>query len=291
MPNYVLYRDDLETIEPDEAETNAKIIQVMTDGQNIVREKLGKAVRISHAKAHGMLRGEVLVRDDLPAEAGAGAVRTDGKYLVVMRLASAPGELTDDAKISTVRGWRSRYLMCRGRSCRHLTGSRTRILCWIRQGVHPRQIEGFSAGVQAECADCAEALGRGEGGASDIARGTNAALKAAGLNSEKMDFYGHQKKHPMAESYFSQTPFRYGDYVAKIGVLPVSPGLLELEDKEFNPKTPDALRDATVAFFKAKRAEFEVAVQLNTDLETMPIEDAMASGRRRSRRTGRWRGW
>ena len=46
MPTYVPYRDDLETIAADEAETHAKIIQVMTDGQNVTREKCGKAVRI-----------------------------------------------------------------------------------------------------------------------------------------------------------------------------------------------------------------------------------------------------
>ena len=49
MPDYVPYRDDIETIDPDEQETHAKIIQTMTDGQHISREKYGKSVRISQA--------------------------------------------------------------------------------------------------------------------------------------------------------------------------------------------------------------------------------------------------
>ena len=35
MPNYVPYRDDIETIDPDEQETHAKIIKTMTGRQHI----------------------------------------------------------------------------------------------------------------------------------------------------------------------------------------------------------------------------------------------------------------
>ena len=115
-----------------------------------------------------------------------------------------------------------------------------------------------------------------KGVVSDIARGTNAALNVVGMNSEKAEFYGHQKKHPMAEEYYSQTAIRYGDYVAKLGVVPVTPGMAEMEAVPFDPQTPDALREAMVEFFKTRPAEFEVVVQLNTDLEKMPVEDANA---------------
>ena len=57
MPDDLACRDDLETIASDEKETFAKIVEVMTDGLNVTREKCGKAVRISHAKAHGLLNG------------------------------------------------------------------------------------------------------------------------------------------------------------------------------------------------------------------------------------------
>ena len=42
MASYVTYRDDIETIAPGEAETHRKIVELMTDGQRIVREKLGR---------------------------------------------------------------------------------------------------------------------------------------------------------------------------------------------------------------------------------------------------------
>ncbi len=94
------------------------------------------------------------------------------------------------------------------------------------------------------------------------------------VNSEKLDFYGHQKNHPMAESYYSQHAIRYGKYIAKLGVVPATPGL---QDLAFDPDTgPDSLRDARVAFFRTHAAAFDVQIQLNTGLEGMPIEDSQA---------------
>ena len=52
VPDDVAYRDDIETIDPDEQETHAKIIQTMTDRRHISREKHGKSLRIAR-KRHG----------------------------------------------------------------------------------------------------------------------------------------------------------------------------------------------------------------------------------------------
>ncbi len=277
MPNYVLYRDDIETIDPDEQETRAKIIQVMTDGQNITREKYGKAVRISHAKAHGVLRGTLTIPAGLPTELAQGLFATPGTYPVLVRLATAPGEFTDDSKLSTSRGMALKIYNVNGP---HLTpfGSTT-----TQDFVLDTGKEFITSGPKAFLqafkpnAEIAPKLPDSvKGAVSTVARATNAVLNAVGANSEKLDFYGHQQKHPMAESYYSQTAIRYGDYIAKLGVVPSSPGLKALEDQPFNPETPDALRDATVAYFNSNPADFDVQIQLNTGLDDMPIEDAMA---------------
>ncbi|MBE7211735.1 MAG: hypothetical protein INR65_12015, partial [Gluconacetobacter diazotrophicus] len=104
MPEYLAYRDNLETPAPDESETFAKIVQVMTDGQNITRQRYGTAVRISHAKAHGLLKGKLRVLDNLPPEPALGLFARPDTYPVVVRMATAPGELLDDSKVSTDRG-------------------------------------------------------------------------------------------------------------------------------------------------------------------------------------------
>jgi hypothetical protein len=47
-------------------------------------------------------------------------------------------------------------------------------------------------------------------------------------------------------------------------------------DQPYDPKTPETFREATNAYFRRQAAEFIVAVQLNTGLNDMPIEDAQA---------------
>ena len=276
MPNYLLYRDDVETIEPDEQETQNKIIEVMTEGMHKVREKTNKTVRISHAKAFGLLKGTLTVESDLPRELAQGLFSKAGTYEVLVRLATAPGEINDDSKVNTVRGMSLKILGVEGAK---LSGHNADIQDFVLDtgkeflaGGPKEFLQAFkpNAEIAPKLSDTVKGV------VSDVARATNAALNAVGGNSEKLDFYGHPKRHPMAEAYFSQTAFRYGDYVAKIGVLPDTPGLKALFEQPYDPETYDAFREATNAFFRTQDAEFKVAVQLNTGLEEMPIENAQA---------------
>lgn len=271
----ISYRDDLETIASDEADTHAKIIEVMTDGQNTTREKYGRSVRISHAKAHGLLKGELVVRSELPPELAQGLFARPGAHPVIVRLATAPGELLDDSKVSTERGMAIKVFDVEGPHLPPFENITT------QDFVFDTTKQFFTSGVKAFLqsfkpnAEIATHLSdTTKGLVSDASRAANAALHAVGMNSEKLGFFGHPKQHPLAEEYYSQTPFRYGDYVAKFGVVPVTPGLKELEALPFDPQTPDALREATVEFFRTTGAEFDFVVQLCTNLESMPIEDA-----------------
>lgn len=65
---------------------------------------------------------------------------------------------------------------------------------------------------------------------SGVARAVNAALDAVGADSATLDFFGHPRRPPVADAYYSQAPIRYGDHIAKVGVFPVSPEQKALED-------------------------------------------------------------
>ena len=73
MPDYLLYTPSVETIEPDEVETQEKIIQLMRDGMSNVHAKDGRWERISHAKAYGLLKGTLTVPSGLAPELAQGA--------------------------------------------------------------------------------------------------------------------------------------------------------------------------------------------------------------------------
>ncbi len=276
MPNYLMYQDDIETIAPDEHETEQKIVEVMTKGMEMARQKYGRSVRISHAKAHALLKGELIVEKGLPLQLAQGLFAQPGRYEVLIRMAQAPGELLDDSKLSTDRGMSVKVLGVKGPK---LDGHTAETQDWVFDVGKQFIASGMKEFLQAfkPNAEVAPKLSDSvKGAVSAVARGTNAVLNAVGANSEKLAFYGHPVVHPASEEYFSQTPYRYGDYVAKLGFFPVSPGLQALKEQPFDPETPDALRDAMNDYFKANPAEFELRVQLNTGLEDMPVEDAQA---------------
>jgi hypothetical protein len=113
---------------------------------------------------------------------------------------------------------------------------------------------------------------------SVLLRGTNSALGAVGVESSTLvSMGGHKQTHPLGETFFTQVPHRHGDYIAKLSLAPVSPSLTSLTNRplpEALADDPDGLRGAVNAFFAGEAGEWELRVQLNTDLEKMPVEDA-----------------
>jgi hypothetical protein len=68
---------------------------------------------------------------------------------------------------------------------------------------------------------------------------------------------------------------RYGDYIAKVAAFPTQPTLATLGEPEIDTsEDANAFRNAMVRFFAHHGAEFDIRVQLCTDLDTMPVEDA-----------------
>ena len=85
---------------------------------------------------------------------------------------------------------------------------------------------------------------------------------------------GAPEVHPLGETYFSQTPYRYGDHIAKFSLRPVSPGLTGRTGNIVNVHDrPDALREDVREVLIEQGGTWELAVQLCRDLSTMPVED------------------
>lgn len=272
--NYVRYADDLETIDADEQETFDKIIEVMAGGGRITRERYGRSVRTSHAKAHGLLKGELRVLDELPPQLRQGLFAEPRTYPVIVRLAHVPGELLDDRKVSTPRGMAIKILGADGPKLPAHEGQVTHdFVLDTGKAFNAPTAKFFLGAITAT--EAATPMPEGiKAAVSTASRVTNAALNAVGLNSANLDFYGHPFNHPLTESYFTQCAVRYGDYVAKIGVFPVGISGADRPVQSFEPKDENGLRTAVVDDFRIKGAEFEVRVQLCTDLGRMPVENA-----------------
>ncbi len=271
---YVRYSDDVEVVKPDEEQVINGIIAAMEGEGRITAERYHHAVRTSHAKSHGLLKGALRVLDGLPEPLRQGLFAEARTYPVIVRMSNVPGEILKDS-VATERGMSIKVLGVDGPK---LPGDEEETTQDFLLDNHSRFPNADAAGFLATIKGLKTATPAPEAlktAVSAVSRATNAALHAVGVDSANLDFFGHPPRHPLADSYYSQAPIRYGDYIAKIAIFPVSPEQKALEDKKLDVgEDPDALRTATVAYFRDKSAEFEVRVQLCTDLDTMPVEDA-----------------
>lgn len=199
-----------------------------------------------------------------------------------MRLAPVPGEILDDRKVSTPRGMALKILDVEGEMLPGWQGERTQD--WVLDtgkvfiapgaGTFLAQITATEAAMPLP-----EAV---KGAVSTVARAANAALQAVGLDSANLDFYGHPPLHPLGETYYSQCPMRYGDYIAKLAVIPDNASLRAIVRQSIALDDENALRLAVQEYFRARSAEYLVATQLCADLDRMPVENASTEWPRES---------
>lgn len=266
--HYVRYDDAVEQIEKDEQETFDKIVKVMSEGADLAREKYQRPIRIAHAKSHGALRGKLVVNTDLPEYLRQGIFSAPGKeYDVIVRLSDVPGELTDQSKISTPRGFAIKVL-----GVSSPEGTQDFLMANGKAFIAPGP-KGFLQAFKPNAELAPHLSDTTKGVVSDIARVTNAALMHLGANVGQLDFFGHPHLHPLTEDYYSQAPFRFGEYICKFSVTPETAALRAEIGKTFDPKGENALRTDVENYFRSNPAEFSFGVQLATDLEKMPIEN------------------
>jgi len=278
---YVPYTPDVEKKLDDEQQIISDIIASMGRLAGRTREIYHKEVRVSHGKSHGLAVGELTVLPNLPEELAQGLFAHPATYPIIVRLANVPGEIVTDA-VNTQRGFSFKVLGVEGEKIAGHEGQTTQD--WVLDSgtknfpapdakAFLKQHETVSEHAPLIPAVVKEAVSR-------VARVANDALQALGRDSNPaLDFFGDSRIHPMAEGYYSQTPLRYGNYIAKLEIVPVAPAQQKLaadQVKIDGDKDPNALRTATVSYLREHDAEFEVRIQLNTDLEQMPIEDASA---------------
>ena len=273
---YVKYNPEVETLVENEQQIIQDVIASMTRLDGRTKEQYGKHVRVSHAKSHGLAVGELTVLPDLPEYLAQGLFANTCVYPVIVRLANVPGEILPDA-VNTQRGFAFKILNAEGEKIAGHEGQTTQDFVLDTGSYFPNaNVKEFL--MQHRMIEHAPQIPTVvKEVVSAVSRVTNEALNTLGADSAKLDFFGDYRIHPLAEAYFSQVPIRYGDYIAKLAVVPVSKKQKQLakDDVEVDSyKDRNALRTATVNYLRENDAEFEVQIQLCTDLEKMPLENA-----------------
>jgi hypothetical protein len=270
------YDPSYEVPEEGEAQTIAGLTEAMHNIAATVDKDTGHAHRGVHAKSHGLLRGELQVLDNLPPDYSQGLFgHPGGAWPVVLRLSTTPGDVLDD-KVSTPRGMALKIIGVPGQRLADGIGDVTQDFVMVNgptfQSPTAKQFLG-SVKLLAATTDKAPGLKKA---LSSALRGAEKVVEAVGGESATLKgLGGHPETHILGETFFTVAPILYGRHMAKLSLVPVSPELQALKDQPVDlDHKPNGLRAAVVDFISSRSAEWELRVQLCTDLAEMPIEDA-----------------
>jgi hypothetical protein len=272
----VRFSPSVERAEADEAKTTQGLIATM----RYINEKTladgGHAIRSTHAKSHGILEGYLEVGADLPGDLAQGMFAKSAHYPVVMRLSTIPGDILDDS-VSVPRAMAIKIIGVEGE---RLEGSEND----VTQDFLLINGPAFGAPTPKKFLSVVRLLAPTTDKAQWLKKILSAAMRQVQRvivavtgkpNATVATLGGQPETHILGETFYSQAPVRFDDFIAKIAVAPLSPELKALVRAPLNVNgVPKGLREAVVDFFKKNGAVWEVRAQLCTDLELMPIENA-----------------
>lgn len=233
------------------------------------------AMRSVHVKSHGLIYGEIEVFDQLPAPLAQGMFAQATTLPLVMRFSTVPGDILHD-KACTPRSLAIKVLGVEGARLPDSEDASTQDFLLVNGASF------LSCSVQQFIARLKLVASTGDSSTefrhflSRIFRSTARLLESlkSAPSSPQAPLHQSQETSILGETFFSQDPILYGNHMAKIALVPICPDLLALTNKPIDLFASDGLRKSIVDYFTSHTAVWELRVQLCTDIEKMPIEDA-----------------
>lgn len=268
------YDPSYEQPEENEAETAREIVETMRTISETTFKDYGHAVRSVHAKSHGLLQGELRVLDGLPPELAQGLFASPATYEAILRFSTNPGDILDDS-VSTPRGLAVKVIGVPGDRLPDADGTTQDFVLVNGPAFVAPTARKFLGSLKllAKTTDTPQVFKKVLSGAL---RGIESVVESVSGPSPTLTSLGGQPETQiLGDTFYSQVPILYGPYMAKVAVAPVSPELVALTKAPLDANGhPNAIRDSVLAFFTTHGGEWEVRVQLCTDIAAMPIEDA-----------------
>lgn len=273
VPSYQPYQDAMAIPAPHEQQLAQELTEVLMSISRQTWDDGHHALRSVHAKSHGLLRARFEVLPDLPAVLRQGLFAEAASFDAVMRLSTTPGDLLPD-RVSTPRGVALKILDVPGARLEGSEGQRSQDFIMVNgPQFNSPDATSFLRSLKL-LAKTTDRAARSKAFASAFLRGTERTLEAVGGQSATVKSMGGEPAHHiLGQTFFTQLPLRFGDFVAKLQLVPISPALIALKDEPIDLKQDDALRDAVSAYFQQDDAVWELRAQLCTNLGDMPIDD------------------
>ncbi len=275
MSSPIPYTTDIERIDQDEADVNAELADTFRQIIETTYRDLGHGFRGVHAKSHALLQARVRVLEGLPPDYAQGVFTEPKSFDALVRISTGAGDILPDS-VSLIRGFAIKLVGVEGERLAGSEGDTTQDFLFANGVAFPTPgPKKFLANLKllAKTTDKVEGLKKA---VSAVFRTAEKGVEALGGESALLEqLGGHRHTHPLGESFFTQAPIRYGDYIAKLGVVPLSENFRALEGQEIDiAGRDDALREEIATLLATQGGEWEIRVQLARDLAANPIEDA-----------------
>lgn len=274
MTEPVTYTPDIEHSVDREEDLTREILAQMGAAQRRAAGEHKHAHRDAHAKSHAILKATLEVHEGLAPELAQGIFARPGTYEAVARLSSAPGDIHTD-RTPAPRGWALKVLGVEGKRLLPDLDSPNQDFLMVNFptlafGTVARYKEMLS--LLEKNSQSPELLQRLTTGAARVVRG--AVETVGGTPSATLEGLGRDNAHVLGETYFTQGALRYGDHVAKISLAPASENVRALTGQDMKVEDFSSISEIVADFFSRESAEYVLRVQLATDAERMPVEDA-----------------
>ena len=274
MEQPIRFSPSLEQPKPDEAETIGKLNEQFHIVQDTTAKDYKHGVRAVHAKAHAIARGTLTVKEGLPPELAQGLFARGGRYEAILRISTQPGDILDDS-VNSPRGLALKLLGVEGQRLPGSENDSTQDFILVNGPVFGAPDTKKFLGSLTMLAKTTDKMEGVKKALSAVLQPIEAGLTAIGMPSPNLEqLGGAAPSHPLGETYFSQTAFRYGDHVAKFALFPVSQGLTSLTGTTVHTSgRPDAIRETMNEELVEHGGTWELRVQLCRDADKQPIED------------------
>jgi hypothetical protein len=286
---FVRYSPDVEQKEPDFDRTLQTVLDNMKQHMrsSLQAEGIGRVVRDAHAKGYGLARGEFEILSGLPSEYAQGIYAKPGRHEAMVRFSNGTNHVGDDRFLGPIVGTGVKIFGIEGKTLlEDEPDSHTFDYAMIDHPVFFANTLAHYVFIQSLFANIGvapKANPTPEEKQVAVHRFLYEWVTGKGtLPPEQwaweelgafLQLAQHKFINLLLQTYWTMGAVRHGDYVAKVRLAPVQSFADHLVRRSLDPmSTQQVFRPALVAELRERPYEFDVQVQLCTDLAQMPVE-------------------
>jgi len=281
---FVKYTPDVEATDPRFDEK----MRTLIDGteryvaESVTTEGTGRAVRDAHAKGYGVVRGEVEILDRLPAEYAQGIYATPGRHDALARFSNGSPHAGADAGLGAAIGLALKIFDIAGPTLlEDEPDTRTFDYVNINAPIFFANSVDHYMFIQDLFLHAPDYFAEGAPGRhrfyKDFVTGKGTLSEDEWAWDEFLAFLRLASLKPqnvLLSAYWTMGSVQHGDYIAKVRIAPVPAFAETVVQRALDLRSArEVYRPALVAELRDRPYEFDIQVQLCTDLARMPVED------------------